>query len=153
MDRTTWIAVTLCVIGLVLWEVYVAKQTRSKPVPATGAPVAAFSPTPDLGTNAPTPVVSPSPASTPQPSASVAPFPELKETLRNSDVELHLTNRGGGIAEAVLLNHIAEENKRVTLNSADHPPIGAIIDNPAAPLLPEYKPQVEGATHCAITEH
>src|SRR6266513_2560123 len=146
MDRTTWIAVTICVIGLVLWEVYVAKQTRSKPVPATAAPAGTFSPTPDLGTNAPTPVVSPSPASTPQPSASVASFPELKETLRNSDVELHLTNRGGGIVEAVVLNHIAEENKRLTLNSADHPPIGAIFDNPAAPLLPEYKMTRQGDT-------
>jgi YidC/Oxa1 family membrane protein insertase len=146
MDRTTWIAVTLCVIGLVLWEVYVANQTRSKPIPATGAPTATLSPTPGLATNAPTPVVAPPPTSTPQPSASVAPFPELKDTLRNSDVELHLTNRGGGIVEAVLLNHIAEENKRVTLNSADHPPIGAIIDNPAAPLLPEYKMTRQGDT-------
>jgi YidC/Oxa1 family membrane protein insertase len=139
MDRTTWIAVTLCVIGLVLWEVYVANQTRPKPAPITGAPTATFPPTPGVATNAATPLASPAASPTAQPSATVAPFPELTERLRNSDLELHLTNRGGGIAEAVLLNHIAEENKRVTLNSADHTPIGAIIDNPTAPLLPEYK--------------
>jgi YidC/Oxa1 family membrane protein insertase len=146
MDRTTWIAVTLCVIGLVLWEVYVANQTRPKPAPATGAPAAIFSPTPGIATSAATPLALPTATAAPAPSETVPPFPESKETLRNSDVELHVTNRGGGIAEAVLLNHIAEENKRVNLNSADHIPIGAIIDNTAAPALPEYKMAREGDT-------
>jgi YidC/Oxa1 family membrane protein insertase len=143
MDRTTWIAVTLCVIGLVLWEVYVANQTRPKPAPAGGAPIATVSPTPSVATSAATPAL---PAATPVPSPSetVAPFLELTETLRNSDVELHLTNRGGGIAEAVLPNHIAEDHKRVRLNSADHMPIGAIVENPNAPSLPEYKIMRQG---------
>ena len=73
------------------------------------------------------------------PSETVAPFPELKETLRNADLELRLTNRGGGIAEAVLLNHTEEKGKRVTLNSAEQTPIGAIVEDPSAPSLPEYK--------------
>jgi YidC/Oxa1 family membrane protein insertase len=138
MDRTTWIVVALCVIGLVLWEVYVANQTRPKPALAGGTPIATVSPTPSVATSAATPAL---PAATPLPSPSetVAPFLELTETLRNSDVELHLTNRGGGIAEAVLPNHIAEEHKRVRLNSPDHMPIGAIVENPNAPSLPEYK--------------
>jgi len=136
MDRTTWIVVTLCVIGLVLWEIYVANQTRPKPAPATGAPPATFSPPPGVATSTATPALAAA-TPTPQPAETVAPFPAQTETLRNSDLELHLTNRGGGIAEAVLLNHVAEENSRVTLNSADHPPVGAIIDNAAAPSLPE----------------
>jgi YidC/Oxa1 family membrane protein insertase len=138
MDRTTWIVVALCVIGLVLWEVYVANQTRPKPALAGGTPIATVSPTPSVATSAATPAL---PAATPLPSPSetVAPFLELTETLRNSDVELHLTNRGGGIAETVLPNHIAEEHKRVRLNSPDHMPIGAIVENPNAPSLPEYK--------------
>src|SRR5207245_1928228 len=41
-------------------------------------------------------------------------------------------------------NHKAEQNAHVTLNSSDRLPIGAIIDNPAAPLLPEYKIAREG---------
>src|SRR5260370_26430970 len=82
---------------------------------------------------------SPSPlASTeaaPQSAESVPTFAEKAETLRNSDVELRFTNRGGGIAEAVMFNHIAEDAKRVTLNSPKHTPIGAIVDDPAKPAL------------------
>jgi YidC/Oxa1 family membrane protein insertase len=59
-------------------------------------------------------------------------------------LELHLTNRGGGIARAVLLNHLAEEDTRVTLNSEDHPPIGAIVSDPRAPQFAEYKLQRDG---------
>ena len=143
MDRTAWIVVTLCVIGLVLWEFYVASQTQPKPPPAMATPPPTFSPTPALATSTATPAA-PLSTPTPQPSETVAPFAELTETLRNSDVELHLTNRGGGIAEAVLLNHIAEENRRVTLNSREHAPVGAIIDNTTAPSLPEYKMTRQG---------
>ena len=69
---------------------------------------------------------------------SVPSFTEKIETLRNSDVELRLTNRGGGITEAVMLNQIAEDAKRVILNSPKHTPIGAMIDDPAKPALPEF---------------
>jgi len=58
--------------------------------------------------------------------------------LRNSDVEFRFTNRGGGIAEAVMFNHIGENSKPVTLNSPKHMPIGAMVDNPATPALPEF---------------
>src|SRR6266571_3869001 len=143
MDRTAWIAVALCVIGLVLWEVYLAKQTQRKPAPAN-AP-AQFSPTPTAAANASaSPLATAAPSIAPKVAEPIPTFPEQVETLRNSDVELRLTNRGGGIKEAVLLNHVAEKNAHVTLNSSDRLPIGAIIDNPAAPLLPEYKIAREG---------
>ena len=61
------------------------------------------------------------------------------ETISNGDVELHVTNRGGGISEAVLLKHKTENEKPVSLNSPKYLPIGAIVENPAAPLLPEYE--------------
>src|SRR5262249_45015150 len=68
---------------------------------------------------------------------------EKKKTLENSDVEVRLTNRGGGIKEAVLLRHIAEKGQRVVLNSAQTPPIGAIIEQPSAPTLPEFTASTE----------
>ena len=37
-----------------------------------------------------------------------------------------------------MFNHIAEDAKRVILNSPQHAPIGAIIDDPAKPALPEF---------------
>jgi YidC/Oxa1 family membrane protein insertase len=134
MDRTAWIAVVLCVIGLVLWELYLAKQTPTRPapvnVPAQVSPV-------------PTPAASPAASSlatvtTPKPEEAASSFPEKIETLRNSDVELHLTNRGGGIREAVLLKQVAEKGQRVILNSPECAPIGAIIEQPSAPALPEF---------------
>ena len=53
---------------------------------------------------------------------------ERTETLSNSDVELHFTNRGGGIAQAILPNYLAEHGESVTLNSPARLPIGAIVD-------------------------
>jgi YidC/Oxa1 family membrane protein insertase len=63
--------------------------------------------------------------------------------LRNSDVELRLTNRGGGIKEAVLLRQIAEKGKRVVLNSDQSAPIGAILEQPSTPTLPEFTASAE----------
>src|ERR1043166_1840339 len=99
MDRTAWIVITLCVIGLVLWEIYITRQMQSRPAVAPSPSV-----TPLLSAT-PIAAASPAPAALPTPSPVEAgpSFAEKTETLRNRDVELHLTNRGGGIADAVLL--------------------------------------------------
>jgi YidC/Oxa1 family membrane protein insertase len=136
MDRTAWIAVTLCVIGLVLWELYLAKQT-----PPRRAPVNASAQAPAVPTLAASPSLPPlatAPATAIKPEEAAPSFPEKIETLSNSDVELHLTNRGGGIKEAVLLRQVAEKGQRVILNSPECAPIGAITEQPSAPALPEF---------------
>src|SRR6266705_3847704 len=137
MDRTAWIAVALCVVGLVLWELYLVKQTPPRRAPVTAAPQQ-ISPVPTAAASgSPPPVVAA--AEIPSKAAETTPsFPEKIETLRNSDVELHLTNRGGGIKEAVLLKQVAEKGQRVILNSAECAPIGAIIEQPSAPAFPEF---------------
>src|SRR5258708_4290868 len=137
MDRTAWIVVALCVVGLVVWEVYLAKQMAPRSAPSTAAP-GQTSPTTTPAILAPSPSPIASPEASPQGAESAPTFAEKVETLRNSDVELRFTNRGGGIAEAVMLNHIAEDAKRVTLNSPKHMPIGAMVDDPAKPALPEF---------------
>jgi YidC/Oxa1 family membrane protein insertase len=140
MDRQAWIAVTLCVIGFVALQIYNAKHM---PPPVR----AAVSPTPtaaaanqSTATASQAPSVSPAPGAipTPSPVASIPAFVEKSETLRNADVELRLTNRGAGISEAVLLNHAVENGRRVVLNTPDLTPIGAIVEQPAAPALPEF---------------
>jgi len=142
MDRTAWIVVALCVIGLVLWEIYLAKQMGPKPSPVGGA----------LGQTSPRPtpaILTPSPSPTPVAEAGpstrepVPSFAEKIETLRNSDVELRLTNRGGGIKEAVLLRQVAEKGQPVVLNSAQSPPIGAIIEQPSTSALAEFTASTE----------
>lgn len=137
MDRTAWIVVGLCVVGLVLWEFYLAKQMAPRPAPVTATP-GRTSPTatPAILPASPSPLATPEAA--PQAVESGPSFAEKIETLRNSDVELRLTNRGGGITEAVMLNHVAEDAKRVTLNSPKHMPIGAMIDDPSKPELQEF---------------
>jgi YidC/Oxa1 family membrane protein insertase len=137
MDRTAWIVVALCVVGLVLWEMYLAKQMTPRPAPVTASTgQASPTATPALLVPSPSPLASPEAA--PQGAESVPTFAEKLETLRNSDFELHFTNRGGGISNAVMLNHIGENSKRVTLNSPEHMPIGAMVDDPAKPALPEF---------------
>src|SRR6266436_3845655 len=141
MDRTAWIVIALCVIGLVLWEIYLAKQMTPRPAPVSVAPgqtsptatPAILAPSPS-----PTPVAEAAPSSEPTPS-----FAEKIETLRNSEVELRLTNRGGGIKEAILLRQIAEKGQRVVLNSDQSAPIGAILEQSAAPTLPEFTASVQ----------
>ena len=87
---------------------------------------------------APSPSPLATPEAAPQGAEPVPTFAEKVETLRNSDVELRFTNRGGGIVEAFMLNHIADDAKRVILNSPKHMPIGAMVDDPAKPALPEF---------------
>ena len=138
MDRTAWIVVVLCVIGLVLWELYLVKQTPPRPAPVNVTP-GQVSPAATIAS--PTPLASPEVA---QKAAEPVPsFPEKIETLRNSDVELRLTNRGGGIKEAVLLRQVSEKGQRVVLNSAESAPIGALIEQPSAPALPEFTASTE----------
>jgi YidC/Oxa1 family membrane protein insertase len=131
MDRTAWIAITFCVIGLVAWQIWAARQHLPQPAVTNGpvTPTASASPSPGSFPSVP-PVASPT--------ATPLAFAEKSETLRNSDMELHLTNRGGGISEVVLPNYAAEEGKRVTLNSATKIPIGAIVADPAAPDFAEF---------------
>src|ERR1043166_9450229 len=130
MDRTAWIAVVLCTLGLIGGYVYVGKQSqqaRQQQIALSGSPT----PPAAVSATTATPPPTPSPVVSAAPAPSTAPhFPEKSETLRNDDVELHLTNRGGGIAEAVLVNHIASKDdaRQIVLNSKEQTPIGAIID-------------------------
>jgi YidC/Oxa1 family membrane protein insertase len=134
MDRTAWIVVALCVVGLVVWEIYLVRQTPPRPAPIGVAPgLSSPTTTPAILAASPTPVAeaAPSPEATPS-------FAEKIETLRNSDVELRLTNRGGGIRDAVLLKQVAEKGQPVILNSDKSAPIGALFEQPSSPTLAEF---------------
>src|SRR5437016_4314089 len=137
MDRTAWIVVALCVVGLVVWEMYLAKHMAPRPALVTATP-GQTSPTATPASLAPSPSPLGSPEAAPQGAEPVPTFAEKVETLRNSDVELRFTNRGGGIAEAVMLNHVADDARRVTLNSPKHMPIGTMVDDPVKPTLSEF---------------
>jgi len=142
----------LCVIGLVAWEWWVAKQTP-RPRPPTSAQLSP-APTPLAGSSpsaVPLTASSPPPAATGTPAPEATPaFAEKIETLRNDDVELRLTNRGGGIREAVLLNHIGQGGDRLVINSKDQPPIGAMVEQPNSPKFDEFTliREADGSLRC-----
>jgi YidC/Oxa1 family membrane protein insertase len=141
MDRTAWIVVILCIVGLVAWQIYIAKQMPPRPAPVNVASgQASPTATPKVFEASPPPAA---PEATPKSAEAGPSFAEKIETLRNSDVELRLTNRGGGIKEVVLLNQIGEKGQRVVLNSAQSGPIGAIIEQPSEPTLPEFTASTE----------
>jgi YidC/Oxa1 family membrane protein insertase len=141
MDRQAWIAITLCVLGLVGWQIYSATHAPPRaPITAAASPTPSPADAATSATPSPAPAasVAPGATATPPPSETAPVFAEKSETLGNSDVEFHLTNRGGAISEAVLLNHVADNGQHVVLNGPDRLPIGAILEQPEAPALVEF---------------
>src|SRR5256714_788125 len=138
MDRQAWVAITVCVIGLIAWYAYTASHLPPpQPAPVAASPTPGSSPTAATSPSASAlPVAATSPL--PTPAESAPSFREKTEALANGDVELRLTNRGGAIIDAVLLNHTVDNGNRVGLNAPDRTPIGAIIEQPEEPSLPEF---------------
>lgn len=128
MDRTAWIAVILSVIGLISWEVYVARH-----YPPSAPIVAAAKPAPGplaITSGKPEAVVdrqAPAPAA-PADAQTGAVVAEQIESVITPKLELHFTNLGGGIAEAIPLGkeNLAEGGVNIKLNHAGHIAIGAI---------------------------
>lgn len=146
MDRQAWIAVTLCIIALVLWEIYnvrhpqpTMRRVTATPSASAGASAASNQSATASPNESTTAAPTPSPTATATPAATPVPFAEKTAALRNNDLVLRLTNRGGGIAEAVLPKHKAENGQPLKLNALERVPIGAIVDQPAAPQLHEFK--------------
>ena len=148
MDRTAWIAVVVSAAGLIVWYAYMQKQIAPRPLPgspsfvqAGASPGQAAPPAPTVAAPvAAAPDLAPSPGPSP---AAVPDFAEVHETLRNSDVEVQLTNKGGAISEVTLLNHRAIDGP-VVLNAGNRTPIAANVSDPASPVLPEYKATRQG---------
>ena len=140
MDRQAWIAITLCVLGLIGWYGYSATHVPPRRAQVVASPTpAATAANPAAATASPSAsAAAPATAATPAPAETGPAFAEKFETLDNGDVELHLTNRGGAISDAVLLNHTGENSQRVILNAPDRLPIGAIVEQPEAPALGEF---------------
>ncbi|MFM8983041.1 MAG: membrane protein insertase YidC, partial [Spartobacteria bacterium] len=121
MDRTSWIAIIVSVIGLFAWQWYVSEHLAPPPAPATQAAAATPPPAP-----APQPTV----AATPSPAAMKA----LEETLKGEGAEFVFNNDTGGIEQVVLGMHMGENKDHVSLNRSRTLPIGAIGFQPGEVL-------------------
>jgi len=146
MDRQAWIAVTLCVLGLIAWQFYMTSHAPpSVPSPTPAAQVREAIVTPSAPVGEPSAPTNPSgstearpPVDQPSPTPGPVSFAERTEILRNSDLALLLTNRGGGIKEATLPGHTVESGANVRLNPGSDIPIGAILEKPSSPVLNEF---------------
>jgi len=164
MDRKGIIAVVLAIIVLVFWQInysrqmgeYAKAKEAAEKVEKEKAKAANPAATPtSAGTTASGATVT---AGTPgQPPAE--PHVDQKlEKVPSPSVDYTFTNLGGGIAQAVLLDHIAEhgtlqrgdQDTKVTLNEFGDTPIGAVTERPGedarAPFTTTINPQTGEAT-------
>src|SRR5205085_9224445 len=91
MDRTAWIAITLCVLGLIAWEIWIARQPLPPPAvapaPSSAAPLASGTPLVSAPSAVVTPAPPPATAATVAPSATPAQFEEKRSEEHTSELQ------------------------------------------------------------------
>ncbi len=137
MDRKTWLAVGLSLLGLVLWQwyyqstygPYLREQEKLK---EQAKREAAASPTPAPAAAA-APTATPSPVATPE---RTGPVIAARNELLNAEgrAEFLFSNDTGGISTAILLDHLGAREGPVSLNANREMPIGAIGERPGSVL-------------------
>ena len=122
MDRTAWIVVTLCAIGMGICFYFM--NTQQPPLPVQGpAPLAV--PVPALpGDQLPEQADTTIPAPE-QPEVDPG-APEQLNTVKTDNVEWVFTNKGGGISEAHLLPGLYVGDHQYVLNNSPKGAIGAL---------------------------
>lgn len=129
MDRQGWIAVILCIAGLILWQWYYVENYSAPPAPPAAA--ASGPAAPDAAATQ-APASSPSAAATPDAGplpGRTPPVPSLSaatERMVTETAEYVFSNDAGGIERAVLLMHLGEQQEAIFLNGNRAMPIGAI---------------------------
>ncbi len=121
-DRTTWIVVSLSIVGLIGWQSYYTSHT----LPAIKAERAAEQ-------TSPTPSAKPSPTVTPITPLQATPVPQLtarRETLDTAKAEYLFANNMGGIENITLFLHLGEQDHSLQLNDLSPVPIGALLEAP-----------------------
>jgi YidC/Oxa1 family membrane protein insertase len=124
-DRTTWIAVSLATLGLILsiyWGQQDAARTRAQQEAQQALVKAQPSAMPTANASA-TPEIAEVKPLTPS-------VPEKKGNLKSQVAEFQFSNLRGGLDNVLLLGHKAERDTPVQLNTADAPAIGAFTQNP-----------------------
>jgi YidC/Oxa1 family membrane protein insertase len=150
MDRQGKVAVAVAIIVLIGWQIYYAR-TYKPPVPSvqpTATPAAIQSPALAVPQSAEaTTTLQPNSAG---PEKAV---PEQTKKFTSPSVEYVFTNLGGGIQRTMLLNHLAENDRHVTLNEYGAIPIGAISDRAGmdANLACTVNGNADGSVTCERT--
>lgn len=139
MDRTAWIVVIACLIGLFVWQY---EYTKRFTAPATTEPaeeVADADPTddPDRGPDVTRVERDESPdrdrADVVSEELEIEEVEEVISVMSNEVVEFRFTNMGAGIDEAILFRHISPQGDPIRLNRFRPTPIGALSFEPEGP--------------------
>lgn len=133
MDKKAWIAVTLCILGMLGWNYYLSTLPQpSKPTPAPAAN-RALPQQPATVEPARQQVVAA--ATSAAPTKPVEPVAEKIETLTLPQMIVRFTNLGGGIADVTLegKEHLTENGAHVQINAAGKAPLGALASRPDDP--------------------
>ncbi|GAB4175499.1 MAG: membrane protein insertase YidC [Terrimicrobiaceae bacterium] len=149
MDRQGWIAVILCIAGLILWQWYYVENYSAPPAPAaqkssSGDPAA--SPVVEAA-----PATSPIPGSAPRPASTpVGPtISAATERMVTEKAEYVFSNDAGGIERAILLMHLGEQQEAIFLNGNRAMPIGAIGFAPGE-ISGGFAMEKDNATHDVV---
>jgi YidC/Oxa1 family membrane protein insertase len=124
-DRTTWIAVSLATIGLVL-SIYWGQQDAARVRAQAEAQQAYASAHPSASPTA-NAVSTPN---VPEVKPTTPAVPEKTGTLKSPVAMFQFSNTRGGLDNIILLGHKAEKDTPVRLNADDSPAIGALTQNP-----------------------
>jgi len=131
MDRKGIIAVALAVIGLISWQIYYTRETqKALRAQQEAAAIAAAAAPAETAASVPAATPAPAPATTvaaPETPPIEAPT-AVVENLSTDAVDYAFTNLGGGIASALLKQHLAEKEEKVRLNEFGIIPIGAVTE-------------------------
>ena len=135
MDRKTWLAVSLSVLGLILWYwysnvtygPYLRQQEELRRQQAAAAEEKAAA-APAAATPAPAPVA---PVAAPVMSAQDE---TISSVGKKDSAEFIFSNDAGGIEAVELDMHVNASNGHIRLNSDRRIPIGALAATPGTPL-------------------
>jgi YidC/Oxa1 family membrane protein insertase len=120
MDRKSWIAIALSVVGLIVWQWYYVK-TYSQPAEAAAAAASPAPGSPPAAPESAAAEAAAAPTPTPLPRSPV--LEAVNESLYSQSAEYV-------IERAILLLHGGENQQKVALNGSRSMPIGAIGEVP-----------------------
>lgn len=157
MDRTAWIVVTLCVAGLFGWGWWSTEQTKKQAIAleAQRAAHQASQVALEAAKPAETAAAASPDAAAGTPSAAAAPAVAPREiVMENAGIRVHLTNLGGGIARAELLDHqrsLKPGDGYIVINESASQPIGALSQGPKNVDTTAWQVTEESPTAVAFT--
>ncbi len=139
MDRKTWLAVGLSIVGIFLWQwyyntaygPYLKQQEEQRRKQAVAAAMAAKSATPPPAASA---TVTPTPQPALPPPSMAAQDETLASQGKKDRAEFQFNNDTGGIEAVLLLMHVNEQHGAISLNGNRLMPIGALAMTPGAAL-------------------